>query len=183
MKVLEEYNAHDVLMSEIFSDDEFNCRGRIIPLDVLDLAKSIKETKLQQPIAVQPFKHPTNPNIKYRIIAGHRRFMAFVVNKSTTIPAIIRDGLSELDARLLNLTENLKRQDLNMLQEASLKKADLTRNIIIIAALSLLALLYTGYGLKQRHNRKLQLQQKEINQQNLVLKNVLKEQKKHLRIH
>jgi two-component sensor histidine kinase len=47
--------------------------------------------------------------------------------------------------------------DKSQLQEMSLKKASLTRNIIIASAILLIALLYIGYKLKQRHNKKLQL--------------------------
>jgi ParB family chromosome partitioning protein len=35
-----------------------------------------------------------------------------------TIPCIIKDHLSDIQARVLNLTENVNRKDLNMLQEA-----------------------------------------------------------------
>jgi two-component sensor histidine kinase len=44
----------------------------------------------------------------------------------------------------------------SQLQELSLKKASLTRNIIIGAAILLLALFYSGYKIKQRHNARLQ---------------------------
>ena len=58
----------------------------------------------------------------------------------------------------------------NKLQEVTINKADLTRNIIVIAALSLISILIVGYRIKQKHNSKLELQQKEINSQNSVLK-------------
>lgn len=101
---------------EIFSDDEFNCRGRIAPIDVVDLARSIEDNGLQSPILVQPIERPP---FKYRIISGHRRFAAVtIVLKAKTIECIVREGLDELTARKLNLEENLKRKDLNILQEA-----------------------------------------------------------------
>jgi len=111
-----ELKPFEVPMSEIFSDEEFNCRGKIAPYDVIDLVRSIDQNGLQQPIIVQPFdKHPPH---KYRIVSGHRRHAAFRVLERPTIPAIIKDGLSDLDARKWNLEENLKRQNLNVLQEA-----------------------------------------------------------------
>jgi ParB family transcriptional regulator, chromosome partitioning protein len=113
-----DYNVKQLPMKEVFSDAEFNCRGKIVPIDVLDLAKSIEAEGLQQPIVVQPYTSTTNPDLKYRIVAGHRRHLACKVNKMETIPAMIREGLTELEARLFNLTENLKREDLNILQEA-----------------------------------------------------------------
>jgi len=101
---------------EIFSDDDFNCRGRIAPIDVVDLARSVEANGLQSPIIVQPIQHP---QYKYRIISGHRRFAAVnIVLKAKTIECIVREGLDELTARKLNLEENLKRKDLNILQEA-----------------------------------------------------------------
>lgn len=119
----DKYVAVDTLLSEIMSDPSFNCRGDISKLEVVDLAKDIKVRGLDQPIVLQPYNNPTFPEIKYRIVAGHRRHLAFIVNqdadpKVTTIPAFIRADLSEVDARLLNVRENIHRQDLNMKQEA-----------------------------------------------------------------
>lgn len=106
----------DVPMSDIFCDDDFNCRGPIPPIDVIDLARSIEEKGLQQPITIQPWAR--QPDKKYRIVSGHRRYNAFRLNKARTIPAIVKEGLDELAARQLNLEENLKRKDLNLKQEA-----------------------------------------------------------------
>ncbi len=102
-------------MPEIFSDAEFNCRGAIAPIDVLDLAKDVAARGLDQPIVVQPWNQG---QYKYRIVAGHRRHMAFKVNKADFIPAYVRDDLDETGARLLNLRENVLRKQLNILQEA-----------------------------------------------------------------
>lgn len=72
---------------------------------------------------VQPHTIPDKPEIKYRIVAGHRRYAAFELNQSATIPAFIRTDIkTELQSRELNLIENLERQDLNMLQEANALK-------------------------------------------------------------
>lgn len=110
--------AFKIPMEEIFSDDEFNCRGKIAPIDVVELAKSIEKFGLQSPIVVQPYSDPNLPKVKYRIVSGHRRHAAHRINKAKTIDAIIKEGLDELKARQLNLEENLKRKDLNILQEA-----------------------------------------------------------------
>lgn len=68
----------------------------------------------------------------------------------------------------------------NQVKELLLKKADFTRNIIIASAVLLLAFLFTGYSLKQRNNKKLQAQQREINGQNVLLKEYLTAQQKLL---
>ena len=117
-----EYQVSNINLDRIWSDDDFNCRGTILPMDVIDLIKDIEKNSLQFPIAVQPITEVDQEkipgNYDFRIIAGHRRFKAFKVLKRNTIPAMIKTGLSEVQARLLNLGENLKRQDLNILQEA-----------------------------------------------------------------
>jgi ParB/RepB/Spo0J family partition protein len=109
------YKVQEVPMKDILSDDKFNCRGHIAPIDVLALSRDIAERGLDQPIILQKWD---KDGFKYRIVAGHRRHMAFRVNRAETIPAYIRDDLDELKARLLNLRENVHRKDLNILQEA-----------------------------------------------------------------
>lgn len=138
----EEYSVVLLPVSEVFSDDEFNCRGVIPTIEVADLAQDIQRNKLQFPIAVQPSEDVGKPlpeGKKYRIVAGHRRFKAWTVlragwnkgdlgpgnsvvtddkNPFDLIPCMIKTGLSEVQARVINLGENLKRKDLNILQEA-----------------------------------------------------------------
>lgn len=116
MKIETSNQVELIPVADIFCDDEFNCRGAIIPTDVLSLARSIEEKGLLQPITVQPWTAMEGK--KYRIVAGHRRYMAHVVNEAKEIRAIVVKGLSELDAALLNLQENLERASLNILQEA-----------------------------------------------------------------
>lgn len=118
---MEQYQVHMVPMDEIYSDEEFNCRGSISPLDVKDLAQDIQENELQFPIAVQPAEDVSTPlptGKKYRIIAGHRRHKAFMVLRRSEIPAMVKRGLDEIQARVYNLSENLQRAELNILQEA-----------------------------------------------------------------
>jgi ParB/RepB/Spo0J family partition protein len=112
------YDVTQVPMEEIFSDSDFNCRGHIIPLDVLDLTKSIQSSGLQYPITVTPFTDPSKPAIKYRIVAGHRRHLACKINKMTVVPCMVRKYPNEMEMRLFNLVENLERKQLNVLQEA-----------------------------------------------------------------
>lgn len=104
-------------MSEIFADEKFNCRGKIIPIDVVELAQNIRETGLIQPIIVQRFTGGP-PGTKYRVVAGYRRHKAHEVNRADTIKAIILEGLSDVEAKVINLSENLNREALNLLQEA-----------------------------------------------------------------
>lgn len=129
-KSKKDYNVVDIPLIDIFLDEDFNCRGNIAPIDVLDLAKDIKDRGLDTPITVQPYDKIAGK--KYRIIAGHRRFTAFEVNaldndeaiaqKHTIIPCFIEANLDETAARTSNLRENLHRKQLNILQEANALK-------------------------------------------------------------
>jgi len=108
-------------MAEIFSDSTFNCRGVIAPIDVADLAKDIDEHGLQQPPVVKPLTdddYKRKAEQKYKLVSGHRRHRAFQVLGRTEIPCIVNSKISDTDALILNLGENLHRRDLNILQEA-----------------------------------------------------------------
>jgi ParB family chromosome partitioning protein len=121
----------DVPLKEIRSDDEFNCRGAITPFDVIDLIKDIEKVSestpqhpsgLLQPITLTPIDPPVklddDREVKYDIIAGFRRYKAFICLKRETIPATVIPGLDERQKLLLNFKENYVRKDLNILQEA-----------------------------------------------------------------
>lgn len=107
-------------MNKIFSDASFNTRMKISPIDCIDLAKSVARDGLKQPIVVRPASEHagTPPQYDYVIIAGHRRHMAFTINNATEIPCIIERGVTDFQAKKTNVIENLKRSNLNMLEEA-----------------------------------------------------------------
>ena len=114
-------HVEHVPLNEIDDNPELNCRGTITPIDVVDLAKDIKARGLIQPVVVALYDeiHQNLTGKKYRLLAGFRRYMAHKVNQATNIPASIREMTSELDALTFNLSENIQRQDLNILQEAT----------------------------------------------------------------
>ncbi|XBG73097.1 ParB/RepB/Spo0J family partition protein [Enterococcus cecorum] len=77
-----------------------------------ELANSIERSGVFQPIIVR------RSQIKgYEIIAGERRFRASKLAGKTNIPAIIRDFDEEMMMQIAVL-ENLRREDLNPLEEA-----------------------------------------------------------------
>ena len=85
-----------------FDDDALN-----------QLADSITENGLLQPIAVRPKKLGTG----YIIIAGERRWRAARLAGLDEVPVIIKD-VSDEQAAALALIENLQREDLNPMEEA-----------------------------------------------------------------
>jgi ParB/RepB/Spo0J family partition protein len=112
---------HDIPLSEIHMDEQFNCRGPIAPIDVVDLAKDIEQRGLIQPVTIAPYPADKQKELgyKYRLIAGYRRFTAHKILKKATVSAIIRQDMQdEAAARFFNLSENIQRKDLNILQEA-----------------------------------------------------------------
>lgn len=122
MKRLSEYDTFAIPIEDIYYDESFNCRGSFPLPSVKELADSIDESGLQFPAVVQPYEG------RYRLLAGHRRFRAVTAYlKWETIPAIIRYNLTEHQARILNLTENLERKDLNIMEEANALKYLYTR--------------------------------------------------------
>lgn len=108
----------ELKLSDIYTDEDFNCRGKIFPTDVTELAKNIEINGLIQPISVRPALHHEKHGCKYEVIAGFRRTTAFRALGRETIPAVVHETISDSDARIFNLSENTSRQDLNILQEA-----------------------------------------------------------------
>jgi len=108
-------------LSKIYSDHEFNCRmDKVVPTDVIDLAKSIADKGLLSPIILRPCgeKDGDPDNFDYVIVAGHRRFQAYRLNNHPVIPAMVRQNESQETYKSLNLVENIKRKQLNLLEEA-----------------------------------------------------------------
>ena len=115
------YKVEEVSMLKIHADESFNCRGKILPVDVHELATDIKERGLLQPVIVAPLppEQVIATGCQYRLIAGFRRHTAHRVIQAKKILCMIRpDMTDEREARMLNLTENTQREDLNVLQEA-----------------------------------------------------------------
>ncbi len=83
------------------------------PEQLAELAESIKEVGLLQPIVVRP----SGPS-RYELIMGERRFRASQQAKLTSIPAIIRPT-DEEDLLRDALLENIHRVQLNPLEEAA----------------------------------------------------------------
>jgi ParB/RepB/Spo0J family partition protein len=86
------------------------------------LAQSIEQHGLQFPVVVQPAadaKDGIPDEYEYRLVVGHRRFAAVSqLLGQKTIAVQIREGLTDKQARVLNLIENLERKDITLLDEA-----------------------------------------------------------------
>lgn len=78
-----------------------------------ELAASIAEHGLLQPIAVRP-----RPMGGYTIVAGERRWRASRMAGLTEVPVVVKDVTDE-QAMELALVENLQREDLDPVEEAA----------------------------------------------------------------
>jgi len=78
-----------------------------------ELANSIKEQGVIQPIVIRPIENSKN----YELIAGERRWRASQLAGLDKIPAVIRD-FDNKQALSVAIIENIQREDLNPLEEA-----------------------------------------------------------------
>ena len=77
-----------------------------------ELAKSIEQNGIIQPILVRPMTDGS-----YQLIAGERRWRAARMAGLTEVPVTIRE-MSDEEASIFALIENLQREDLNPVEEA-----------------------------------------------------------------
>ena len=98
---------------------------RTFPAHGLDsLAASIREHGVLQPLLVRP------AGTTYEIVAGERRWRAAQIAGLTAVPVVVRT-LSDQEARIMALIENLQRENLNVIDEvdAKLELAAATLNL------------------------------------------------------
>lgn len=100
-----------------------------------DLAASITENGLLQPLVVRPA--PGSPD-RFELVAGERRFRALMKLAWTEAPVVVREADDET-LLVLALVENLQREALNPIEEAEgydslgerfgMKQADIARAV------------------------------------------------------
>ncbi|WP_072387457.1 ParB/RepB/Spo0J family partition protein [Hyphomicrobium sp. CS1BSMeth3] len=83
--------------------------------ELAELADSIREKGLVQPILVRPEPGSSNG---YEIVAGERRWRASQRAGLHTVPVIVRD-LADQEVLELAIIENVQRADLNPIEEAA----------------------------------------------------------------
>jgi ParB family chromosome partitioning protein len=83
--------------------------------DLNDLAQSVKEKGILQPILVRPVAGDPNA---FEIVAGERRWRAAQLAKLHEVPVIVRE-MSDGEALELAIIENVQRSDLNAIEEAA----------------------------------------------------------------
>lgn len=92
----------------------FNPRKHFDEANLYELAESIKQQGILQPITVRPIAETD----RYEIVFGERRYRASVIADKEEIPAIVAD-LSDEAAEEMAITENLQRKDVTPIEEAN----------------------------------------------------------------
>ena len=90
-------------------------RRNFTPSDLENLANSIRTKGLIQPLIVR--RHPKKET-EFEIVAGERRWRASQMAQLHEIPAIIRE-FSDFEVLEVAIIENIQREDLNPIDEAS----------------------------------------------------------------
>lgn len=95
------------------SPNPYQPRMHINPEELIEIADSIKEHGIIQPLIVTK----DESSDKYYLIAGERRFRAAQLAGLKTVPVVMKEASAQQMLELA-LIENIQRQDLNPLEEA-----------------------------------------------------------------
>ena len=111
LKKLEEASTDKSKLKDVLIEDivppKFHDRTAPSKASILELAKNIQAVGLQQPIVLRKLEDG-----KLERIIGFRR-----IEEKKEIPAIILEGISDADATLMMVSENLQRENLNVYDE------------------------------------------------------------------
>ncbi len=109
--------VQEMAIGLIEPDRELNPRTEFAEEPLAELAQSIREQGVLQPILVRPVAdHAARPR-HVRVVAGERRFLAARRAGLTAMPVILRE-LTDDQALIIALTENIQREQLNYIEEA-----------------------------------------------------------------
>jgi ParB family chromosome partitioning protein len=88
-------------------------RRHFDPEDLAELAQSIRDKGVLQPILVRPARQAPG---EYEIVAGERRWRASQTAGLAALPALVRE-LGDIEAFEIAIIENVQREDLNPIEE------------------------------------------------------------------
>ncbi len=108
------HGARLIDMGQIVSNP-MQPRQVFAPEALAELAESIRNQGVLQPILVRPIKEEGKS--QFQIVAGERRWRASQLAGLTQIPAMVRE-LTDAEGMAIALIENLQREDLNPIEEA-----------------------------------------------------------------
>ncbi len=107
-----ERNIVSVALADI-QPSSYNPRKTFDETSLAELAESIRQQGVLQPIGVRPIEEN-----RYEVIFGERRYRASLMAGLETIPAVIHEVTDEV-AEEMAVTENLQRKDVTPIEEAN----------------------------------------------------------------
>ena len=96
---------------------KYQPRTRMDEQALAEIAASIRAQGLMQPLLVRPLSAPHERD-RYELIAGERRWRAAQIAGLTEVPVLVRE-VPDNAALAMALIENIQREDLNPIEEAS----------------------------------------------------------------
>lgn len=93
----------DLALDQIYTTVQVRKKFR----NLEELAESIRELGVIEPLVVHE-----EPDGRYRLIVGERRYRAAPIAGKTEVPVVIKRGLSEEQIRAIQVAENNERDDL-----------------------------------------------------------------------
>ena len=111
----EPVRAQRTVPTAFLRPNRFQPRKTFEPEDLRDLAASIREKGVLQPILVRPVAGDANV---FEIVAGERRWRAAQLAKVHDVPVVVRE-MGDGEALELAIVENVQREDLNAIEEAA----------------------------------------------------------------
>lgn len=118
------------LAVELIDPSPYQPRLTFDPAETAELVASVRERGVQQPVLVRITKeepeaggsnangHAVSKRTRHELIAGERRLRACKEAGRKTIPAIVRNDLSDRECAELALLENIQRSNLSVIEEA-----------------------------------------------------------------
>lgn len=105
---------HQILSIDVsqITPSPYQSRKQFDETKLNDLASTIKEQGIIQPLIVRE-----KGNQKYELIAGERRLRAGKIAGLHTVPCILQE-IDDATAAMINVLENLHREDLNVVEES-----------------------------------------------------------------
>jgi ParB family transcriptional regulator, chromosome partitioning protein len=98
---------------EQISPNPYQPRRSFNEASIEELARSVRVHGIVQPLVV------TRAGDRYRLIAGERRFRAAQRAGLRTVPVVVKEAVKEGDVLEIALIENIQREDLNPIEEAT----------------------------------------------------------------
>jgi ParB family chromosome partitioning protein len=108
---------------ERLRESPFNPRRRYDPNRLVEMAASIKQQGIIEPLVVRPLLRSGEMvadlgQAMFEIVAGSRRFRAAKLAQQVSVPAIVRTDVDDDTAIKIMTIENIQREDVHPLEEA-----------------------------------------------------------------